>query len=222
MFTILAGGLFLGLLVYSFFFIISKFKGKYFIAPLLTFLTALIVVFYSLFFVRGFEGMGYVFLAGGIFAVSVLGTIALPLLTKSAKIRKVSIWDKVGLFVLPVAFLITIFTVTFSDDDYWIIDEGHAVVGDETQTHYRVSTISEGNKQIYLRLGEEYIGKKLEVEEINQDESTEIVVHVAEDENNPDESPFISIGLDEINEPLTVRSTEGKEFQSALEVSNSK
>lgn len=220
MFTIIAVGLLLGLLIFSFFFIVSKFKNKYFLAPLLTFFTALIFAFYSLFFVGGFEGMGYVLLAGGIFAVSVLGTAVLPLLTKSARLRKVSLWDKIGLFVLPVVFVITIFAVTSSDDEYWIIDEGHAVVDSGTHSHYQVSTISEGNRQIYLRLGKEHTGKKIEVEEINQGENTEVVVHVTEDNNNPDESPFISIGIDEINEPLTVRSTEGEEFRSALEIFN--
>ncbi|MBT2218659.1 YesK-like family protein [Virgibacillus dakarensis] len=220
MYLILAGGLFLGFLVFGFFFILSKFKEQYYLAPLLTFITALIIGFYSFFFVRGFEGMGYVFLAGGIFLISVLGTMALPLLTKSSKLTKVSIWDKIGLFVLPVLFFTTIFVVNVKDDDYWIIDKGHTVVNDDTYTHYRVSTISEGNKEIYLKLGEEYIGKKIEVEEINQNESTEVVLNVVEDENNPNKSPFIYIGLDEIKEPLAVRTTEGKEFKSALEIIN--
>ncbi|WP_053217757.1 hypothetical protein [Virgibacillus senegalensis] len=220
MFAILAVGLFLGLLVFGFFFILSKFIGKYYLAPLLTFITALSIVCYSFFFVRGFDGMGYVFLAGGILLIGVVGTMALPSLTKSSKLTKVSIWDKIGLFVLPVILLTTIFVVNIQDDDYWIIDEGHAVANDETYSHYRVSTISEGNKQIYVILGEEYIGTKMEVEEIDHNESTDVVLSVVEDESNPNKSPYIYIGLDEIKEPLTVRTIEGEEIQSALEISN--
>ncbi|AKG03403.1 hypothetical protein AAV35_000465 [Salimicrobium jeotgali] len=221
MYSIMASGLFFGLLVFSFFFIISKFKKQYYLAPLLTFITALTIVLYSLFFVRGFEGMGYVFLAGGIFLISVLGTVALPLLIKSSKLTKVSIGDKIGLFVLPVVFITTIFVVTPNDgEDYWINDQGHMRVQEGTYNHYSVSTISEGNKEIFLRLSKEYIGKKIEVEKINQNENTEVVVNIVEDENNPAKSPFIYIGLDEINEPLTVRTTEGKEFKSGPEMAN--
>ncbi|MCP3033139.1 YesK-like family protein [Halobacillus sp. A1] len=222
MYSIMAGGIFLGMMVFSFFFIISKFRKQYYLAPLLTFITALTIILYSLFFVRGFEAMGYIFLAGGIFLISVLGTIALPLLTKSSKITKVSIGDKIGLFVLPVVFFTTIFFVTLNDsgDDYWINEEGHMSVQEDTKNHYRVSTISEGNKEIFIRLGEEYIGKKIEVEEINQNESTEVVLNMVEDENESRKSPFIFIGLNEINEPLTVRTTEGEEFQSTLEMAN--
>ncbi|MCP3030474.1 YesK-like family protein [Halobacillus sp. A1] len=221
MYSIMASGIFLGLLIFSFFFIISKFKKQYYLAPLLTFITALTIVFYSLFFVRGFEGMGYIFLAGGIFLISLLGTMVLPLLTKSSKLTKVSIGDKIGLFVLPVFFFTTIFFVTLNDaDDYWINEEGHMSVQEDTKNHYRVSTISEGNKEIFIRLGEEYIGKKIEVEEIDQNESTEVVLSMVEDENAPKKSPFIFIGLNEIKEPLTVRTTEGEEFQSDLEMAN--
>ncbi|SDM42058.1 YesK family protein [Sediminibacillus halophilus] len=220
MYLILAYGLFLGLLVFGFFFILSKFKKQFYLAPLLTFITALIIVLYSFYIVRGFEGMGYVFLAIGVFLISVLGTMAMPLLTKSSKLTKVTIWDKIGLVVLPVIFFTTIFVVNGKDDDYWIIDEGHTAVNDNTYSHYRVSTISEGNKQIYLILGEEYIGKKMEVQEVNQNESTEVVLDVVEDESNPNKSPFIYIGLDEIKEPLTVRTMEGEEIQSALEIIN--
>ncbi|QTN01157.1 hypothetical protein ERJ70_18840 [Sediminibacillus dalangtanensis] len=220
MFAILAVGLFLGLLIFGFFFILSKFIGKYYLAPLLTFITALAIVCYSFFFVRGFEGMGYAFLAGGILLVSILGAMALPVLTTSPKLTKVSVWDKIGLVILPVIFFIILLVGNITDDDYWIIDEGHAVVNDDTYSHYRVSTISEGNKQIYVILGEEYIGTKMEVEEIDHNESTEVVLGVVEDESNPNKSPFIYIGLDEIKEPLTVRTSEGEEIQSALETSN--
>ncbi|SFG62263.1 hypothetical protein SAMN05216353_16513 [Halobacillus alkaliphilus] len=221
MYTILAGGLFLGLLIFSFFFIISKFKRMYFLAPLLTFLTALGVVLYSILIVRGFEAMGYIFLAGGIFLISVLGTALLPALTKSTKLRKISLWEKIALFVLPVVFFTTIFAVGPGGEDYWIIHEGQAVVENDTDSHYRVSTIYEGNRQIEIKLGKDHMEKKVEVQEVNQNEHTEVIVRLVENKTNkntPSKASFISIGLDEIKEPLTVRTTEGEELPSAIEV----
>ncbi|MCA1012819.1 hypothetical protein [Halobacillus halophilus] len=223
MYTALADGLFLGLLIFSFFFIISKFKGVYFLAPLLTFLTALGVVLYSIIIVRGFEAMGYLFLAGGIFLISVLGTALLPLLTKSEKLRKVSLWEKIALFVLPVVFFATIFIATSAGKGYWIVNEGHAVVQNEMESYYSLSTDSNGDKEIYVKLGKEYKGEKVEVQEVNQNDDTEVVVHVMEsesNENNANKAPFIIIGLDEIKEPLTVRTTEGEELPSVLEVTS--
>ncbi|MCA1011602.1 hypothetical protein [Halobacillus halophilus] len=214
---IFAGGLFLGLLVFSFFFIISKMNGIYFLAPMATFLTALGIVFYSFTFVRGFEAIGYIFLAGGFILVSVVGTLLLPLMTKWVI---VSLWDKMALFILPIVFFTTIFAVVLNEEEYWIINEGHAVVDEKGDTYYRVSTISEGKKQIYVKFGEEYRGKKVGIKEINQNENTEIVFKVAGDKNHPEQSPFISIGMDEIKEPLTVRTTGGKELRSVLEVTS--
>ncbi|WP_411954789.1 YesK family protein [Alkalibacillus sp. S2W] len=112
MYFLLVAGLMLGLLVYGFFFIISKFKEQYYLAPLLTFFTAFVVVIYGFFFVRGFEGMSYTFFSVGIFLVSVLGMIVLPLLAKSSKLTKITIWDKIGLIIFPVTFFTIIFTLT--------------------------------------------------------------------------------------------------------------
>lgn len=36
------------------------------------------------------------------------------------------------------------------------------------ESYYEISTISEGNKQITLVLGEEYSGKEVEVENVRQ------------------------------------------------------
>ncbi|WP_390216550.1 hypothetical protein [Halobacillus campisalis] len=71
-------------------------------------------------------------------------------MTKSSKLTKVSIGNKISLFVLPVVFFTIIFVVTLNDDDYWVIDEGHMTVQEDTNNHYcRVSTISEGNKEMF-------------------------------------------------------------------------
>ena len=203
-------GLVLGMLFYAFIFIVSKRSGKYYLAPLITFLFSGVIVAYSLFLVGGFEGMGYLFLAVGFFIVSILGTLFLPLLIRKNESQHLNKRDKISLVVLPIIFFATIAIVILSEDGYWIIEQA-SVAPAETEG-YRISTISEGSKAITLQLGEEYLGKEIEIENVSKFGSTEIILKFVDGGEN-DKVPFIQIGLNEIKEPLKVQTMDGKIFQ---------
>jgi hypothetical protein len=146
--------------------------------------------------------------------------LLLPFLRKLQN-KPLNAFDKVGLVLLPLILFGTIGLTIYFDDGYWIIDEGAAhyeekSAEDELQSHYRVSTISEGMKQVTLILGKEYIGKDIEVEKVSKWGSTEITVRMIESENK-DRIPYIMIGLDEIKEPLKVQTTDGVVFPSVME-----
>lgn len=203
-------GLFLGILFFAFVFIASKRSGKYYLAPVITFLFSGMIVAYSLFFVGGFEGMGYLFLAAGFFIVSILGTLFLPSLIRKIESKHLNKRDKISLLLLPIIFFATIGISIFSQDGYWIIEQASAAPV-ETEG-YRVSTISEGSKAITLLLGEKYLGKEVEVESVSRWGSTEIILKFV-DGGDDDKVPFIQIGLNEINESLKIQTTDGKVFQ---------
>lgn len=203
-------GLVLGMIFYAFIFIVSKRSGKYYLAPLITFLFSGVIVAYSLFLVGGFEGMGYLFLAVGFFIVSILGTLFLPLLIRKNESQQLNKKDKISLVVLPAIFFATIVITILSEDAYWIIEQA-SVAPAETEG-YRISTISEGSKAITLLLGEKYLGQEIEIEKVSKFGSTEIILKFVDGGEN-DKVPFIEIGLYEINEPLKVLTTDGKDFQ---------
>ena len=203
-------GLVLGMIFYAFIFIVSKRSGKYYLAPLITFLFSGVIVAYSLFLVGGFEGMGYLFLAVGFFIVSILGTLFLPLLIRKNESQQLNKRDKISLVVLPIIFFATIAITILSEDEYWIIEQA-SVAPAETEG-YRISTISEGNKAITLQFGEKYLGKEIEIEKVSKFGSTEIILKFVDGGEN-DKVPFIQIGLYEINEPLKVQTTDGEIFQ---------
>ena len=76
------------------------------------------------------------------------------------------------LIVLPLIFFTVIGSAFYLDRNYWVIDEGeNTYMGD---SYYEISTISEGNKQVALTLGEAYAGKTIEVENINHRGSTAV------------------------------------------------
>lgn len=203
-------GLFLGFIFFAFIFIVSKRSGKYYLAPVITFLFSGMIVAYSLFLVGGFEGMGYLFIAVGFFIVSILGTLFLPLLIRKNESQHLNNIDKISLLLLPILFFATIGISIFSEDEYWIIEQASAAPV-ETEG-YRISTISEGSKEITLLLGEKYLGKEIEVENVSKFGSTEIILKFV-DGGDDDKVPFIQIGLNEINEPLKVQTTDGEIFQ---------
>lgn len=89
-YLIMLVGLFLGILFFAFVFIASKWSGKYYLAPVITFLFSGMIVVYSLFLVGGFEGMGYLFLAVGFLIVSIVGTLLLPLLIPKIKSQPIN------------------------------------------------------------------------------------------------------------------------------------
>ncbi|MBD8032752.1 YesK family protein [Solibacillus merdavium] len=204
-------GLFLGIIFFAFVFIASKRSGKYYLAPVITFLFSGMIVAYSLFLVGGFEGMGYLFLAVGFLVVSIAGTLLLPLLIPKIKSKSLNRKDKISLFLLPILFFATIGIAIFSEDGYWIIEQASAAPVDKEG--YRISTISEGSKAITLQLGGKYLGKEIEVENVSKRGATEIILKFV-DGGDDDKVPFIQIGLYEINEPLKVQTTDGDIFES--------
>ncbi|MDL4839849.1 hypothetical protein [Aquibacillus rhizosphaerae] len=82
------------------------------------------------------------------------------------------------------------------------------------------SDLIEGNKQVHIKLGEEYKGKDIKINDVSQSETTEIIIEVTEssdkkelDKSGRVEAPFVKVGLREINEPISVNATEGDKIQ---------
>ncbi|WP_217585496.1 hypothetical protein [Lentibacillus saliphilus] len=209
-YLIMLVGLFLGVILFAFIFIVSKRGGKYYLAPVITFLFSGMIVAYSLFIVGGFEGVGYLFIAVGFFIVSIVGTLLLPLLIRRIEPQHLNKRDKISLVLLPIIFFSTIGIAINSGDGYWIIKQASAAPV-ETEG-YRISTISEGSKEVTLLLGEKYLGKEVEVENVSKRGSTEIILKFV-DGGDDDKVPFIQIGIKEINEPLKVKTTDGDIFE---------
>jgi hypothetical protein len=218
---IVSFGFFFGVFIFLFMLILTKRSGKFYLAPIITVLAAVLVTLYGMFMVRGFEGMAYGILAVGIFLAGLGGVMVLPFLGKVKK-KPWNIFDRLGLVLLPLILFGTIGLNMYFDEGHWIIEEGAAPykeqnVEEELQSHYRISTISEGMKQVTLILGKEYIGKDIEVEKVRKWGSTEITVKMVESEKNKDRIPYIMIGLDEIKEPLKVQTTDGTVIPSVMD-----
>lgn len=209
---ILAIGTFLGFIVFAFTFIASKKNGKYYLAPIVTFLMSIGITAYGLFFIRGFEGMAYGILAVGVLFASIIGTLLLPLFTRKKVSGQLNKADKISLAILPLLFFLTIGAVVYSDKGYWIIDQG--ITNGEVEG-YKTSTGMEGMAEISLMLGEDYAGKNIEVKKVSRSGPTVITVKITAD-GVATKSPYIIIGLDEIKEPLQIQTTEGIIFESIL------
>ncbi|MEO4052416.1 YesK family protein [Solibacillus sp. CAU 1738] len=205
-------GMFLGFIFFTFTFIASKKNGKYYLAPIITFLMAIGITAYGIFFIGGFEGMGYGLLATGFLFISIIGTLLLPLFIRKKSSQQFKKGDKISLFILPIVFFLTIGLIIYSDKGYWIIEQGETSGEKEG---YRISTILEGRKEVLLILGEEYLGKEIVVKKVSRRGPTKITVEIVEG-NNKNKAPFIKIGLDEINEPLKVQTTDGVIFNSIM------
>ena len=199
-------GLFLGTIIFSFTLIVAKKAGKAYIAPVVTLFVALFVIMYSIFKIGGFEGMGYGFLGATILLVAIIGFISLPFLPKkiSNELTKV---EKTLLVILPIMFFITIGALVYSNKSYWIIDQGQ--IEASGPSHYYVTTISEGSKQLHIQLGEEHAGKAIEVEKVKKLGNTEVILKITNRADDTKE-PYIKLGLDEIVEPLQVRTTDNE------------
>ncbi|MGE7947461.1 YesK family protein [Lysinibacillus sp. NPDC093688] len=206
-------GFILGASIFLFTLIALKKTGKFYLAPIVTFLIAVLIVLYGLFKVRGFEGMGFGILGVCILIAAIVGTILLPFMKglKKSEFNKV---DKSILLIIPVLiFAIIGWTIT-SNKGYWVNEEGVIEAGKDTSSYYEVSTISEGMKQIHIQLGERYEGKHLEVKDVKTLGNTEITVKVVDKGNAKEGLPFIEIGLDKIVEPLVVQTTDGEIINS--------
>ena len=206
MLSIFLIGLFLGTIIFSFTLIVVKKTGKAYIAPVVTLFVALFVIMYSIFKIGGFEGMGYGFLGATILLVAIIGFISLPFLPKkiSNELNKV---EKTLLVILPIIFFITIGALVYTDKSYWIIDQGQIEMSGPS--YYNVTTILEGRKQLHIQLGEEYEGKAIEVEKVKKIGNTEVILNIT-DRADDTKEPYITIGLDEIVEPLKVQTTDNE------------
>ncbi|MFF2179482.1 hypothetical protein ACFVT8_23970 [Lysinibacillus sp. NPDC058147] len=202
-------GFILGASIFLFTLIALKKTGKFYLAPIVTFLIAVLTVLYGLFKVGGFEGMGFGIIGVGILTAAMGGTLLLPFIKgiKQSEFNKV---DKSILLIVPVfIFAIIGWTIT-SNKGYWVNEEGLIEAGNDTSSYYEVSTISEGMKQIHIQLGEKYEGKHLEVKDVKTLGNTEITVKVVDKGNAKEGLPFIEIGLEKIVEPLVVQTTDGE------------
>lgn len=221
-FLIILLGAFFGSLLFIFTFIAAKKTGMYYMAPLVTFFTAILVTVFGLIVIGGFEGMGYGLIGAGFLLVGIVGTIILPFKVRTIEKSQLKKKDKISLLILPLLFIGTIFLIIYVDSNFWIIDKGVMTYVEEDEqsisieNSYRVSTISEGKKAIYLSLGKEYLGKKIEVESVSEWGPTEITVKIVEG-NHSNKVPYLKIGVDEINEPLLVETTDGVVIQSNMD-----
>ena len=209
-------GGFWGILLFLFIYILSKKSGRYYLAPLVTFFVSILITVYGWLFVGGFEGMSYGILALGFWVVSILGVIFLYGFILKTDKKVFTKKDKLGLYILPIVFVTSLAIILVLDENYWIIEDGHEAYierkGAEGQSYYKVFTIAEGAKQVYIVMGEEYTGKNMEVEKVSTWGSTKITVKIT-DGNSKKSVPFLRIGLDEIKEPLEVITTDGLRIQ---------
>lgn len=174
--------------------------------PVIILILFIAISAYGFFVVGGFEGFGYAIIGFGFLIVGVAGTLLLPWLSRRSNAKRYGKIDKLMLIILPVLFFTTIGSALYFDQNYWIIDEGeNSYIG---ETYYEVTTISEGRKQVTLVLGEEFSGKEVEVDNVNQWDSTDITINIV-DGGEKDKTPYIWIGLDEIKDPLTIQTTDG-------------
>lgn len=205
----LVASILIGVILFSFIFIASKRSGKYYMAPIGTFLAAGIVTLYGLFFVGGFEGMAYGLIGLVFLSVAILGTLLLPLLLRKNHEKKpFSKKDKWSLFLLPLAMILIIGSMIVSNKTYWVIEEGTRAMSDSEYQGYMESTILEGRKMLDIRLGKGYEGKRIQVEKVKQIGSTTVVLRI-EEGGTPNELPYIKIGIDQIKKPLVVETTDG-------------
>ena len=147
LFLIILIGMFLGFIIFTFTFIVSKKNSKYYLAPIITFLMAIGITAYGIFFIGGFEGMGYGLVAIGFLSISIIGTLLLPLFIQKKSSQQFKKGDKIWLFILPIMFFLTIGLVIYSDKGYWIIEQGETSGEKEG---YIISTIMEGRKEVFL------------------------------------------------------------------------
>lgn len=206
-------GVIFGVILFMFTFVAQKRSGKYYLASIVTFLASIAVTVYGLIVVGGFEGMAYGLLGIGFLFVAIIGTISLPLILRKAKKKEFNTKDKVYLFLLPALFFGIVLSMAYFSEEHWVIEEGTIPVSEADEAGYTTSTILEGRKMIYLTLGEDHAGGNIEIKDVSQWGSTDVIVEITEG-GNPREVPYIKIGVDEIIVPLKVETTDGVMIQS--------
>lgn len=105
------------------------------------------------------------------------------------------------------ACIITLINIDYQP--YWIIEKGTELPDESASSHYQVSTISEGKKQISIHLDKRYVGKFIQVKKVSQRGNTNIILKI-ESNGEPEKTPFLKMGIDEIHDPLTVQTSEGQ------------
>lgn len=111
--------------------------------------------------------------------------------------------------MLSMIFFLTIGLIPYADKGYWII--GEAITAGQ-EDNYDINAISEGRKAIVLKLGEGDFGKAIEVKKVSKRGATEVTIDLIEG-SHKNKAPYMIIGLDEINEPLKVQTTDGIIFE---------
>lgn len=99
-------------------------------------------------------------------------------------------------------------TLIYFDENYWVIEKGTLPSSEASVEGYTTETISEGNEMLYIRLGEDYEGKSVQVKKVKQRGATMVILAI-QDDGNTQEVPYIKIGIDVIKDPLTVQTTDG-------------
>ncbi|KYG28241.1 YesK family protein [Alkalihalobacillus trypoxylicola] len=212
-------GLFIGILIFVFTLIISKKVEKLYLAPLITFIIGILIILYGFFKVGGFEGLGYGFLGVSIATVAFLGVLFLPFFTKRMKNTKYNKLDQALLIMIPFLLFSTIIWTLVSSDPYWTIDEGYLLMSESTtSSYYQISTISEGKKQVHIQLGNDYEGSQLEINTIRKIGNTEIIIHITNSGGEEGRIPYSRIGIDQIVEPLTIKTDQGEIIHSKMDV----
>lgn len=209
MLEILFIGAIFGLPIFLFTLVLTKKNGKVYYAPLVTFIVAILVTAYGLFKVGGFEGMAYGILSVGILVVALVGVLLLPFISKRMTSNQLNKVDKAILVLSPLVLFAAIGWIISSNESYWIIDKGAIADTQFINSHYTVSTISEGSKQLHIQLDEKYVGKSIEVEKVKTVGNTEVTVKIVNG-GEVDAMPYITIGLHAIVEPLKVQTTDGE------------
>src|SRR5699024_3597524 len=169
--------------------------------------------------VRGWEGMAYGLLASGFLISSIAGTLFLPVLVCRNNVQQFKKKDKVSLVILAVIFFSVVVPALYSGAEYWIIDQGETTIVKNDSVDYKVYPTFEGKKRLELRLGEKYLGKTIEVDGVSKWGATKVTVDIVEGEDE-EKVPYITIGLDDVREPLTVQTTDGVVFESPRDKGN--
>lgn len=202
-------GILAGMNIFFFSFVLLKKTKWLFLVPIITFLTSILSTAYGLFIVRGWDGMAFGIFGFGIILIAIIGTALLPFIrSKTNKVNLIKM-EKISLIMLPLLLIIFISIPYIVVKDYWIIDKGFAF-SDEKEI--RVSNLLEGNKEVYIQLGEEYARKEIEIDKVsNKNGTTLITIRLvdAEYDINQERSPFIRIGIYNLKEPIKIQTSDG-------------
>ncbi|GAA5417018.1 hypothetical protein Pryu01_02079 [Paraliobacillus ryukyuensis] len=166
LFQIILIGLLIGANLFFFTYLITKKNKLVYLSPLVTFLSIPLFLAYGLYVVRGWEGMTFLFISLGILIVSVIGTVLLSFRSRKSIPNNVKKLEKVGVFLLPFLLVSSLLLITYLDKEYWVLEKGVSVASSES--YYKTSDLIEGNKQVYIKLSEEYIGKEINIEDVKQ------------------------------------------------------